>query len=170
MARSSDNKTDFRTGSWSKGGIAFLLAIVSLGLIIPAFAQQPVSVHYEYDRLDRLTKVIFDSSGASITYTYDSAGNRTGMIVQGSNIQPNLTSLFPNNIAAGSHGFTLSVQGDFLINGAVIYWNGSPRTTTYFGAYVTTDLTDADLRAAGNFSVSVLNASPNGNMSNPLNF
>src|SRR5260370_26123725 len=128
MTRKSNNKIKRRTGSWSSGGIAFLLAMISLALIIPAFAQQPVGIHYEYDRLDRLTKIIFDNSGASITYTYDSAGNRTGMIVQGTNIQPSLTSLFPNNIAAGSHGFTLSVQGDFLINDAVIYWNVTPRT------------------------------------------
>src|SRR2546430_17287330 len=109
MTRKSHKKITLRAGSWFGAATAFLMVTIAFVLIIPVFAQQPVSVHYEYDRLNRLTKVIFDNSGASISYTYDSAGNRTATIVQGTNIQPVLTSLSPDSISAGTQGFTFSV-------------------------------------------------------------
>jgi len=161
---------NFRGNARLRAAVWLLLALTSVAAIAPVLAQQPETVHYEYDRLNRLTKVTYDSSGASIVYTFDAAGNRTATVVQGTNAQPVLASLYPDSISAGTHGFTLSVQGLNLINGAVTYWNGAPRTTTYYGAYVTIELNDADLRTAGTFPVSLLNPSPGGIASNTLYF
>ncbi|HMG73514.1 MAG TPA: hypothetical protein VK582_08435 [Pyrinomonadaceae bacterium] len=147
-----------------------LLATISLVLASHCFAQQSDTVHYEYDRLNRVTKITYDSSGAAIIYTYDAAGNRTATTVQGSNLPPVLTSLNPASVPAGTHGFTFGVNGDNLVNGAVVRWNGSSRTTTYFGSFVTIDLTDADLATAGDVSVSLVNAAPGNVVSNALIF
>ena len=147
-----------------------LLAAIFLILALQCFAQQSDNVHYEYDRINRVTKVTYDSSGAAIIYTYDAAGNRTATTVQGSNLPPVLTSLNPSSVPAGTHGFTLGVDGNNLVNGAVVRWNGSSRTTTYFGSFVTIDLTDSDLATAGDVSVSLVNAAPGNVVSNVLTF
>src|SRR2546423_13418710 len=87
--------------------VSLLPATILLASAISIVAQQPETVHYEYDRLNRVTKVTYDSSGASIIYTYDAAGNRTAITVNGTNLAPVLTSLYPDNVPAGTHGFTL---------------------------------------------------------------
>ncbi|HBB96666.1 MAG TPA: hypothetical protein DC054_14875 [Blastocatellia bacterium] len=151
-------------------GSLLLAAIFALSPASHCFAQQSDTVHYEYDRLNRVTKITYDNSGAVIIYTYDAAGNRTATTVQGSNLAPVLTSLNPPSVPAGTHGFTFGVDGDNLVNGAVVRWNGSSRTTTYFGSFVTIDLTDADLANAGDVSVSLVNAAPGNVVSNALTF
>lgn len=153
-----------------KLGKKALLAAVFLILASQSFAQQSDTVHYEYDRLNRVTKVTYDSSGAVIIYTYDAAGNRTATIVQGSNLAPVLTSLSPASVPAGTHGFTFGVNGDNLVNGAVVRWNGVSRATTYFGSFVTIELTDADLATARDVPVSLVNAPPGNVVSNALTF
>jgi YD repeat-containing protein len=150
--------------------VLFLLLAASFTLISVSFAQQPDTVHYEYDRLNRVTKVTYDSSGASIIYTYDAAGNRTSTFIQGTNLAPAITGFFPDSIAAGTHGFTLSIQGNNFINGSVVQWNGVNRATTYFGAYVTIELSDADLATPASVHVRVVNAAPNGATSNERDF
>jgi len=49
-------------------------------------ADSPGYARYEYDEVGRLTKAIY-SNGASITYTYDAAGNRTNRIVKNPNFK-----------------------------------------------------------------------------------
>jgi YD repeat-containing protein len=137
---------------------------------ISIVAQQPDTVHYEYDRLNRLTRVTYDGSGASIIYTYDAAGNRTATVVQGTNLAPAITGFYPDSVAAGTHGFTLSVQGNNFINGSVVQWNGVSRATTYFGPYLTIELTDADLATPHSVSVTVVNPAPAGATSGPATF
>ena|SRR5438067_186879 len=44
---------------------------------------------------------------------------------------PAIQELVPDNIKAGSSGFTLTVNGSHFANGAVVYWNGSARTTMF---------------------------------------
>ncbi len=42
-----------------------------------------------------------------------------------------LTSLSPSSVLAAEPEFLLTVNGSGFQNGAVVYWNGSPRATTY---------------------------------------
>lgn len=59
-----------------------IVCIMALMLAtLQAFAQSKTK--YEYDELNRLTKVTY-SSGAVVTYTYDDLGNRKTKTVNGS--------------------------------------------------------------------------------------
>jgi hypothetical protein len=65
-----------------KVAVNSLFIIVALFTAEPCFAQHSDTVSYTYDSLDRLTRVTY-SSGGSILYTYDAAGNRTAIQVSG---------------------------------------------------------------------------------------
>jgi subtilase family serine protease len=76
---------------------------------------------------------------------------------------PTLTSLTPSGAAAGSPGFTLVVDGADFVDGAVVRWNGSPRSTTFVDAgRLTASIAAADIAVAGSASVSVVNPAPGG--------
>jgi hypothetical protein len=55
-----------------------------------------------------------------------------------------------------------------MINGASVLLNGSPRTTTYFGPFVSIELTDADLALQRELNIEVIN--PDGLKSNTIVF
>lgn len=151
-----------------KPRICLLAILILLVLSQPVFAQQSDTIKYEYDRLNRLIKVTYLSSGASIIYTYDAAGNRTAVQVQGNNLAPVLTSSNPASVPAGTRGFTLGINGNNLINGASVLINDSPRATTYFGRSVSIELTDADLSSPRELNINVVN--PDGAKSNTIVF
>ena len=150
-----------------KPRICLLAILILFALSQPIFAQSD-TIKYEYDRLNRLIKVTYLSSGASIIYTYDAAGNRTAVQVQGNNLAPVLTSLNPASVPAGTHGFTLGINGTNLINGASVLINDAPRPTTYFGTAVTIEFTDADLSSPRNLNINLIN--PDGTKSNTIVF
>jgi uncharacterized protein (TIGR03437 family) len=84
---------------------------------------------------------------------------------------PMLTSLAPNTVAAGSAGFTLTVNGANFVNGSVVRWNGANRATNVVSAtQLTAQIPAADLVAAGTASVTVFNPAPGGGASNALSF
>ena len=47
------------------------------------------------------------------------------------NPAPTLSSVSPSSATAGGSAFTLTLTGTNFINGSVVRWNGSNRTTTY---------------------------------------
>lgn len=61
---------------WARIGLAL---VACLGLVGPSFANG--KVRYEYDRLDRLTRVEYPD-GTTIEYTYDAAGNVTSVVTR----------------------------------------------------------------------------------------
>jgi serine protease len=70
-------------------------------------------------------------------------------------ILPRLTGLSPREAPTGS-SLTLTVNGANFANGAVIYWDGAPRTTTFVSnTQLTIELTSADLALPGTHQVSV---------------
>ena len=80
-----------------------------------------------------------------------------------------LTSLSPSSARAGSAAFTLTVNGANFVNGAVVYWNGSARTTTYVSATKLTAVIHAsDVATMGTAKVTVAN--PHTNATSPLTF
>jgi hypothetical protein len=82
---------------------------------------------------------------------------------------PQISSLVPQSITAGSPGFTLTVNGSNFASGAKVRWNGANRTTTFVSAtQLQASVAAADIAAAGTFPVTVLN--PDGGLSNATSF
>ncbi|GIW01933.1 IPT/TIG domain-containing protein [Roseiflexus sp.] len=87
------------------------------------------------------------------------------------NPTPTITSLSPSTTVAGGSGFTLTITGTNFVNGSVVRWNGSDRTTTFVsGAQLTATILAADIATAGTASVTVVNPAPGGGTSNAAQF
>ena len=57
------------------------------------------------------------------------SGSGSGSMAAGA---PNVANpLVPNTATAGSAAFTLTVNGSGFVNGSVIYWNSTARTTRF---------------------------------------
>ncbi len=79
---------------------------------------------------------------------------------------PTITLLNPNTAVEGSSGFTLTVTGTNFVNGAVVRWDGSPRTTTFISAtQLTAQILSTDVVGTGQASVTVFNPAPGGGTS-----
>ncbi len=100
-------------------------------------------------------------------YTYD---NFTGTSFDGGggvNPAPTTTGLTPASAAAGSPGFTLTVNGSGFVPASVVQWNGTDRPTTFASAtQLTAALARADLAATGTMQVTVSNPAPGGGTAN----
>jgi uncharacterized protein YdgA (DUF945 family) len=84
---------------------------------------------------------------------------------------PTTTSLTPAFSTAGGVGFTLTVHGTGFINGSVVQWNGSDRTTTFVSTIqLTAAISAADIASAGTAQVTVFNPAPGGGTSNAQTF
>lgn len=121
--------------------IPFVVAVISLLMIFvlgkegSCFAQQSDTITYTYDSLNRLTKVVY-SSGATIIYTYDAAGNRISIQITGGSDTTgfSLNSVTPQ-AGRASGGQQIKLSGSFdglatvLIGGAAATWNYSNGTS-----------------------------------------
>ena len=85
----------------------------------------------------------------------------TGALVGQSNPVPFVNQpLVPMAMIPGSPGFTLTVNGAGFQPNVTVYWNGSPRVTTFISpSQVTADVTSADVAAARTAIVTVANGS-----------
>lgn len=82
---------------------------------------------------------------------------------------PQLSSISPATILQGGAGFTLSVNGKDFVDGALVRWNGQNKPTTYVSAtQLTALINEADIASAGLITVSVVNPTPGGGVSNTL--
>ncbi|WP_167784884.1 galactose oxidase-like domain-containing protein [Ramlibacter rhizophilus] len=71
---------------------------------------------------------------------------------------PQLTGMQPSTTVAGGAGFTLELTGQGFVADAAAYWNGSARPTTVVSAtQLTAQIGQADITAAGNYSVTARN-------------
>ncbi len=112
---------------------------------------------------------------ATVTATNPAPGGGTSnaltFMINPPNPVPVLTSLVPNAAAVGSPAFTLTVQGSGFVPGAVVQWNGSPRSTTFFSAtQLFAQIPPEDVANTGTASVRVVNPAPGGGTSNALTF
>ena len=88
-----------------------------------------------------------------------------------SNPVPTITGLNPSSATPGGPAFTLTVNGTGFVNGSVVHWNGSNRTTTYVSStQLTAAITMADIATAGTANVTVFNPAPGGGASNAVSF
>src|SRR4051812_19917599 len=67
------------------------------------------------------------------------------------NPMPAVTSLSPSTLTVGGSGFTLNVNGNNFIPGSVVYFNGSPLSTTYVSpTQLTASVPSTNIGVAGN--------------------
>jgi hypothetical protein len=79
--------------------------------------------------------------------------------------------LVPESATPGSGEFTLTVNGSGFSSGAVVHWNGSPRTTEVISSsQLKATIGAADVAKAGTASVTVVNPTPGGRTSTPVYF
>jgi hypothetical protein len=84
---------------------------------------------------------------------------------------PEITSLTPGEATAGGSGLVIGVSGQDFDDGAVVMWNGEPRTTSVVGSTFLMFTADAsDLATVRQVLVSVLNPGPGGGLSTPITF
>ena len=74
------------------------------------------------------------------------------------NPTPTVASTTPTNTAAGSGNLTLSVTGSNFVPGALVFWKGAERTTTYVDAsHLTAAIPASDLAVSGTANVAAAN-------------
>ena len=75
--------------------------------------------------------------------------------------------LVPDAIAPGTAGFTLTVNGAGFVAASVVNWNGSPRATTLVSSsQLTAKILASDIAKASTATVTVVNPTPGGGVSN----
>ena len=100
-------------------------------------------------------------SSNSVTFTITAATNPV----------PTVTSISPTSVAAGSAGFTLTVNGTNFVSGAFINFAGTNRLTTFVNStQLTAAILAADVASVGTPAVLVNNPTPGGGASNSINF
>jgi len=76
---------------------------------------------------------------------------------------PTITTLLPTSATAGGAAFTLTVNGTNFVSGAVVNFNGAPKTTTLVNAtQITAAIAAPDVATAGQVNVTVTNPAPGG--------
>src|SRR6185369_16763304 len=79
---------------------------------------------------------------------------------QVNNAPPVITSLNPAGALPNSGAFTLTVNGTGFVNGDVVRWNGSDRSTTFVSnTQLQAAITAADVASTGSFNVTVFDSS-----------
>lgn len=84
------------------------------------------------------------------------------------NPAPQLSTTDHNTITAASGNLIVTVTGSGFIPGATIFWNGSPRTTTYTDVqHLTVAVPTSDVQSAGTAAITCQN--PGSGTSNTIN-
>jgi len=117
-----------------------------------------------------------ESSGAAVINVMTPApGGGTSnalsfsIVSEGVYPRPAIFSLYPPSTPAGSAGFTLAVNGQWLEPSSIVEWDGTPRQTTYSGN-LQIQLSAEDLAAPGDAHVTVFTPGPGGGLSNTVDF
>ena len=84
---------------------------------------------------------------------------------------PTLTSISPDNTAAGGAEFTLTVDGTNFVASSVVRWDGADRTTTLVSStQLTATIPASDIASARTAAVTVFNPAPDGGETASLSF
>ena len=110
---------------------------------------------------------------ATLTITDDASPTTQAVTLNGTgtNPAPAITSLSPASVTAGGAPFTLTVNGTGFVNGAVVNFNGTAKTTAFVSAtQVTAAILAADIATAATVNVTVTNPAPGGGTSAAATF
>jgi hypothetical protein len=84
---------------------------------------------------------------------------------------PTISGLSPLSQTREGAAFTLTVKGSGFVNGSVVQWNGSNRTTKYVSSIqLTAAIPATDIASAGTAQVTVFNPAPGGGTSSVRTF
>ena len=84
---------------------------------------------------------------------------------------PTLTSISPDNTAAGGAEFTLTVDGTNFVASSVVRWDGADRTTTLVSStQLTATIPASDIASVRTAAVTVFNPAPDGGETASLSF
>ena len=174
--------TTLQPASASAGGAAFTLTVNGTNFLNSSTVQFNGSARTTtYISATRLTASILagdisKTGTASVTITNPSPGGGTSNAVSftisaANNPVPAIVTLQPASVTAGSGALTLTVNGTGFINGSVVNFGGSARTTSYASAtQVTAAILASDVASVGAPAVTVTNSSPGGGTSNAVSF
>ena len=161
------------------GGLGFTLTVNGSGFVATSVVQWNGSGRTTtYVSSTQLTASItasdIASSGtAQVTVVNPAPGGGTSNASSFaiSNPVPSISYLSQTSILMGSPGFTLTVYGSGFVDGSVVQWNGSSRTTTYVGStQLTAKILASDIALPGTAQVTVFNPTPGGGTSSPSIF
>ena len=87
------------------------------------------------------------------------------------NTAPQITGLTPAFVEVVRDGFTLTIHGSNFVNGATIFWDGVPLTTTFVNPSELTVAISANLIATGRtIGVTIINPEPDNQTANLITF
>lgn len=108
------------------------------------------------------------AGNASVAVVTQGPGGGTSSGIPFAILAPAITSLSSsttstnNTPSCSPSGFTLTVTGTNFVNGSVVNWNGSPRSTAFVSAtQLTAAIPASDIASAGTASITVSNAGVN---------
>jgi hypothetical protein len=108
-----------------------------------------------FDRMRSVTSDLFSSLSSDLSYLH----HQLPEISDGAILH--VSSLNPNKLYASGASFTLTITGSDFENGATVYWNWSPRVTTFVSStQLQANITSADIAKPDTATVAVVN--PNG--------
>lgn len=110
------------------------------------------------------------ASGAelAVSVSNGSSSSTSAVSLEVDNPAPVISSISPNTGLAGAASAVVTVTGTGFVPSTVINVNGSARTTTYINStQVSVALPSTDFSAAGDLSVTAVNATPGGGTSAP---
>jgi len=174
--------TSLSPSSASAGGAAFSLTVNGTGFISSSVVNwNGAARSTTYIRATQLTVAIaaadiVSAGTAQVTVFNPAPGGGTSaaaaFTINAPNPVPTITSLSPASTTAGGTDFSLTVNGTGFVNGSVVIWNRSTRTTTYVSAtQLTAAITAANIGIAGTVQVMVLNPTEgSGTWSTPVSF
>ena len=162
------------------GGSAFTLTINGQGFVTgttvaTTFPGAAPAVTYVSDTQLSLAVVaanIATAGAYQITASNGAAGSSAPakFTVSAANPTPALSGLSPASITAGAGAFTLTVNGQDFLSGAVVNWNGAALTTTFVsGSQLTAAVPASNVASAAPIVITVSNPAPAGT-SPGLNF
>ena len=165
--------------SATTGGPAFTLTVNGTGFIygsVVRWNSQNRTTTYVSGTQLKATITLADiamAGTANVTVFNSAPGGGTSNAVSFAvvNPVPVITWLSPFWAAPRGPDFTLTVKGTGFINGSVVRWNSTDRTTTYVGStQLTLQIAEADIVNGGTKSVTVFNPTPGGGESNAMSF
>jgi uncharacterized repeat protein (TIGR01451 family) len=119
-----------------------------------------------------LQNVVFRAKRYAVDYAGFNGRYLTPMGTIEINPVPTLVSIEPQSVTAGSPELTITLMGtNFLYSASKVHWYGESRPTTFVSSNeLQAEISSADISAAGNVSVTVLNVESGGGESNNLIF
>ncbi len=109
-------------------------------------------------------------AAGAVTVVVTNTDSQSGPLSSGytyTNPVPQITTLSPSSVTAGSAAFNLTVTGSGFVNGSVVRVNGSDRSTTFTSStQLSVSIPATDVASPASLAITVFNPTPGGGLSN----